>query len=86
MSFLRRLNPLAHANSESGEERDGTTVSRNGSKETYVQKSNDVYVQSSTDVEPAADRIVEPGELTFEEDTAGGLGRHLGLFSTTFLM
>ena len=29
---------------------------------------------------------VEAGELTFEEDTAGGLGRHLGVFSTTFLM
>jgi hypothetical protein len=26
------------------------------------------------------------GELTFEEDTSGGLGRHLGVFSTTFLM
>ena len=29
---------------------------------------------------------VHPGELSFEEDVAGGLGRHLGLFSTTFLM
>ena len=28
---------------------------------------------------------VKAGELTFEEDTAGGLGRHLGVFSTTFL-
>jgi hypothetical protein len=26
------------------------------------------------------------GELPFEECTQGGLGRHLGLFSTTFLM
>ena len=26
------------------------------------------------------------GELTFEEDTSGGLGRHLGVFSATFLM
>ena len=86
MSFLRRLNPLAHTGSELAEERIDTTVSRNGSKETYVQKSNDIYVQSSNDVEPAADRLVAPGELTFEEDTMGGLGRHLGLFSTTFLM
>ena len=30
--------------------------------------------------------IVQPGDLSLEEDTAGGLGRHLGLFSTTFLM
>ncbi|SLM34620.1 high affinity methionine permease [Lasallia pustulata] len=33
-----------------------------------------------------AHRAVQPGELTLEEDTAGGLGRHLGLFSTTFLI
>ncbi|CAG8972146.1 hypothetical protein HYALB_00009694 [Hymenoscyphus albidus] len=26
------------------------------------------------------------GELTFEEDTQGGMGRHLGLLSTTFLI
>lgn len=37
--------------------------------------------------EPAeADATLQPGELSFEEDTAGGLGRHLGLWSTTFLM
>lgn len=41
---------------------------------------------NGVDHEHAADKIVKPGELTFEEDTAGGLGRHLGLFSTTFLM
>lgn len=35
---------------------------------------------------PGADRQLEPGELSFAEDTSGGLGRHLGLFSTTFLM
>ena len=33
-----------------------------------------------------AHRAVQPGELTLEEDAAGGMGRHLGLFSTTFLM
>lgn len=36
--------------------------------------------------EPLADKIIAPGELTFEEGTSGGLGRHLGLFSTTLLM
>ncbi|MCJ1357803.1 MAG: hypothetical protein MMC33_007799 [Icmadophila ericetorum] len=36
--------------------------------------------------EPLAHTIIHPGELSFEEDTAGGLGRHLGLFSTTFLI
>jgi len=29
---------------------------------------------------------VQPGYLNLKEDAAGGLGRHLGLFSTTFLM
>jgi hypothetical protein len=35
---------------------------------------------------PEADTAIAPGELSFEEDTKGGLGRHLGLFSTTLLM
>ena len=39
-----------------------------------------------SDVDDVALRVVHPGELTFEEDVAGGLGRHLGLVSTTFLM
>ncbi|GAA5919661.1 hypothetical protein JCM1841_005213 [Sporobolomyces salmonicolor] len=30
--------------------------------------------------------ITAGGELTLEEDAAGGLGRHLGVFSTTFLV
>ena len=30
--------------------------------------------------------VVQPGDLSLEQYTAGGLGRHLGLFSTTFLM
>ena len=33
-----------------------------------------------------ADNLIQPGELSYAEVTAGGLGRHLGLFSTTFLM
>jgi len=28
---------------------------------------------------------INPGGLTFEEDTAGGMGRHLGVFSCTLL-
>jgi hypothetical protein len=32
------------------------------------------------------DKSLQAGELTMEEDTAGGMGRHLGLFSTTLLM
>lgn len=43
-------------------------------------------VEGDKQVEFDADHIVQPGDLTLEQDTAGGLGRHLGLFSTTFLM
>ncbi|MCJ1370174.1 hypothetical protein MMC20_001386 [Loxospora ochrophaea] len=32
------------------------------------------------------DHILQPGELSIEDDVAGGLGRHLGLYSTTFLI
>ena len=35
---------------------------------------------------PDADNLLKPGELSYAEVNAGGLGRHLGLFSTTFLM
>ncbi|KAI0063740.1 high affinity methionine permease [Artomyces pyxidatus] len=33
-----------------------------------------------------ADPDTNPGGLTFEEDTAGGMGRHLGVFSCTLLI
>lgn len=44
------------------------------------------YGAAATDDVPEADAILHPGELNFDEATAGGLGRHLGLWSTTFLM
>lgn len=42
--------------------------------------------RSTSNEEPKVDAIIAPGELSFEEGTSGGLGRHLGLFSTTLLM
>ncbi|KAI0246926.1 amino acid transporter [Lactifluus subvellereus] len=36
-------------------------------------------------IDPLIDSDTNPGELTFEEDTAGGMGRHLGVFSCTML-
>lgn len=33
-----------------------------------------------------SDELLQPGDMTFEESTSGGMGRHLGLVSTTFLM
>ena len=44
------------------------------------------YSGTTTDDAPEADAILYPGELDFDDATAGGLGRHLGLWSTTFLM
>ncbi|KAG2055913.1 amino acid transporter [Suillus hirtellus] len=43
---------------------------------------NDQRIQT----EPNDDTDLNPGELTFEEDTAGGLGRHLGVTSCTLLI
>jgi hypothetical protein len=40
----------------------------------------------SGEADMEAEKILEPGELRFDEDTRGGMGRHLGLTSTTFLM
>lgn len=46
-----------------------------------VPANNAVQENGGIDVEQAP-----AGELTFEEDTQGGMGRHLGLWSTTSLM
>ena len=55
------------------------------------EEKNDGYEKSpvNSEIDDGALRAVHavhPGELSFEEDVAGGLGRHLGLVSTTFLM
>ena len=46
-------------------------------------------VLHGTEVSPeneVSHEVIQPGELSLKEDTAGGMGRHLGLTSTTFLM
>ncbi|KAF8878903.1 amino acid transporter [Gymnopilus junonius] len=52
-------------------------------KAQYADKPEDVSVSVS---ETQSKDEVNPGELTFEEDTAGGMGRHLGVFSCTMLI
>lgn len=47
---------------------------------------NNTALPHTEKAELDAVHTVQPGDLSLEEDTAGGLGRHLGLFSTTFLM
>lgn len=66
----------------------GATVSASeASSRTRLQ---DDYLTAATAEIPRevldADKLHGAGNLNFEEATAGGLGRHLGLFSTTFLM
>ena len=46
------------------------------------EKDDKVVVDPGTAKNPE----LNPGELTFEEDTAGGLGRHLGVTSCTLLI
>ncbi|KAI0063742.1 amino acid transporter [Artomyces pyxidatus] len=50
-------------------------------KRDSVEKSSEIDV-NLLDV----DHDTTPGGLTFEEDTAGGMGRHLGIFSCTLLI
>lgn len=37
------------------------------------------------ELDPDTESDINPGGLTFEEDTAGGMGRHMGVFSCTML-
>ncbi|KAF4625189.1 hypothetical protein G7Y89_g12982 [Cudoniella acicularis] len=52
-------------------------VSPNGRQ--LEEAKNESSSDNDNSAEPRADQIVEPGELTFEEDTGGGMGRHLGI-------
>jgi len=62
-------------------------VSQNGDSISRGVPGNGSYNQKGPMVdEPEADAENQPGELSFAEDTAGGMGRHLGLFSATFLV
>ncbi|KII87999.1 hypothetical protein PLICRDRAFT_30477 [Plicaturopsis crispa FD-325 SS-3] len=49
-------------------------------------KATDASSVYSTELATAADPTLNPGELSFEEDAAGGMGRHLGVFSCTLLI
>ena len=58
-----------------------------------LSKSNGTQAESPSaafgEVPPdvlEAQIALQPGELSFSEASAGGLGRHLGLVSTTFLV
>lgn len=48
-----------------------------------VEEGKNENAVQSTSIQGQTDGV---GELAFDEYTQGGLGRHLGIFSTAFLM
>ncbi|OCH94012.1 amino acid transporter [Obba rivulosa] len=50
-----------------------------------VQES-DVSSVNTREIVTIEDPGLNPGELSFDEDTAGGMGRHLGVFTCTLLI
>jgi len=51
-----------------------------------VEKQVDGPSSAIIDATFSEQEIKGPGDLTLEEGTAGGMGRHLGVFSCTMLM
>ncbi|KAI0685727.1 amino acid transporter [Cytidiella melzeri] len=75
-----------HAPSFRGRSSAGQEGSDNAGHVSPVDEKENFEVDSVQEVTTAMDPDLNPGELTFEEDTAGGLGRHLGVFSCTLLI
>lgn len=65
-----------------------TWWSRLSKKQKYDQddRASETQLSEKDQKQPNNDADLNPGELTFEEDTAGGLGRHLGVTSCTLLI
>ncbi|THH29072.1 hypothetical protein EUX98_g5112 [Antrodiella citrinella] len=59
-------------------------VQETSEKEKDVAYDNDDILELATQLDP--DLNPSPGALTLEEDAAGGMGRHLGVFSCTLLI
>ncbi|EMD32253.1 hypothetical protein CERSUDRAFT_88248 [Gelatoporia subvermispora B] len=64
---------------------DGNVVSDEKVPAKLAQES-DVSSLNSREIVTAEDPDLNPGELSFDEDTAGGMGRHLGVFTCTLLI
>ena len=81
MAVTTRLRSIFQSGSRGGD--GGPTAVRSdvSSQDKTLFRDSD-----SGEVDMEAEKILAPGELSFDEDTRGGLGRHLGLTSTTFLM
>ncbi|KAI0338060.1 amino acid transporter [Trametopsis cervina] len=79
MAFLQSLRFKRRVSSFEGP----TSANDEDLKEAPIYEKEKGSVEEVTTVQ---DPDLNPGELTFEEDTAGGLGRHLGVFSCTLLI
>ena len=77
MSLDRK--PVRHG---SLEENDGISTPEKSSRSVRVEDIGIPAVDKSLQ----AGVTLQAGELTLEESSAGGIGRHLGLVSTTLLM
>lgn len=64
----------------SGSRSEGTSINNNAQPVSAADETKAMEQGIGDLDEPEADQLVEPGELSFDEDTRGGLGRHLGLF------
>jgi hypothetical protein len=58
-------------------------TSNSSEKQTYLDGNEPLDAPQH---DASIPKDAEAGELTLDETAAGGLGRHLGVFSTTFLM
>ncbi|KAI0667184.1 high affinity methionine permease [Trametes maxima] len=86
-ALLKKYFPSRLRRAESA---DGDTASSAPVEEQLDVKQSKLTAESeslaSKEVTTAADPDLNPGGLSFEEDAAGGMGRHLGVFSCTLLI
>ena len=58
----------------------------NSAGDNVPRSTNGAGEKGDFDGELVVEQPYQPGELSLEEATNGGMGRHLGVFSTTLLM
>jgi len=80
-AIVARMSPHLHLHSLSGRDSKVPDVSANQGSE----KVEDARV-SAAETDDGTYSDINPGELTFEEDTAGGSGRYLGIFDCTMII
>ncbi|EMD32234.1 hypothetical protein CERSUDRAFT_118872 [Gelatoporia subvermispora B] len=85
MASLLRFLPKRADATASRSSLDGNVVSDEKVPAKIAQES-DVFSVNSREIVTVEDPGLNPGELSFAEDTAGGMGRHLGVFTCTLLI